>query len=98
MIETDSGTPIAGWPENKVQLLANNKTKASQASASVQTFFPLNAMDLHPFWLVLLPMIFPLLAEYGLLFLGLPEMLTCTLAFIPGPTDTHFRKQKQKSE
>lgn len=73
-IETDSGTAIAGWPENKVQTLANNKSKAANAAAALETFFALNTMDLHPFWAVLLPMIFPLLAEYGLLFLGMPEI------------------------
>ena len=73
-IEMDSGSPIAGWPEAKVQVLASNKTKAANAAALVYRRFPLNVYDLHPVWLVLLPMIFPLLPEYGLLFLGVPDV------------------------
>ena len=71
-IEVDSGTPIAGWPEFKVQRLAENKTKGSNAAAKVEHFFPLCTCDLHPMWDKLLHFFYPLLPEYGLMMLGLP--------------------------
>ena len=73
-IEADSGSPIAGWPECKAQRLAENKTKGSQSAAVLETFFPLNTKDIHPVWQQLLPLFFPLLPEYGLMMLGIPEI------------------------
>jgi hypothetical protein len=73
-IEANSGSPIAGWPECKAQRLAENKTKGSQSAAVLETFFPLNTKDIHPVWQQLLPLFFPLLPEYGLMMLGVPEI------------------------
>ena len=72
-IEADSGTPIAGWPECKVQRLADNKSKGAHSAAMPEHFFPLTTCDLHPLWQELLPLFYPLLPEYGLLLLGLPS-------------------------
>ena len=72
-IKPGSGSPIAGWPVNKVQNAVNNRTKAVASAATVNRSFPLCIFDLHPFWAeVLLPLLFPLLTEYGLLLLGVP--------------------------
>ena len=74
-IMEDSGSVLAGWPESKVQRIAENKSKASGANATLERFFPMNVMDLHPVWVdVLLPLLFPLLAQYGMLILGLPHV------------------------
>ena len=72
-IKDDSGTPLAGWPECKVQRMAENQAKASNANATIERFFPMCVMDLHPIWhFILLPLMFPLLPQYGMLLLGLP--------------------------
>lgn len=73
-IKEESGSPVAGWPENKVRQVAENKAKANHAAAAVNRFFPLCFADLHMVWHVLLPLIVPLLPEYGLLLLGVPEI------------------------
>ena len=71
-IKGESGSPIAGWPEAKVQKAADNKCKGAMAGAKVERWFPLLIFDLHPIWMILLPVLFPLMAEYGVLLLGLP--------------------------
>ena len=72
-IKQSSGSPIAGWPASKVQIAVSNKAKGSVAAAAVNDWFPLCIFDLNPVWTdVLLPMVFPMLKEYGILFFGLP--------------------------
>lgn len=72
-IKPSSGSPIAGWPVGKVQLAVTTKTKANTASSVVERWFPLCIFDLHPVWPeMLLPMFFPLMTEFGLVFLGNP--------------------------
>ena len=71
-IKPSSTSCLAGWPEQKVRRLADNKKKTSQ-SAEVHYFYPLNIFDLSPVWhKMLLPIVCPLLLQYGVLFLGLP--------------------------
>jgi len=71
-VKTDSGTPIAGWPEFKARKIAENKKKAC-SGVPVERFFPLTVVDLHPVWIqLLLPLMIPLFTEMGLLLLGQP--------------------------
>ena len=71
-IKSDSGTPIAGWPEAKVRHMCQNKSKGLGGAVSM-TQFPLNTYSLKPFmYKVLLPFIYPLLLHYGVLLLGCP--------------------------
>ena len=71
-IKTDSGTPIAGWPEAKVRHMAQNKSKGLSGSVSM-TQFPLTTFSLKPFLCdFLLPHLYPLLLNFGLMLLGCP--------------------------
>lgn len=71
-IKAESGTPIAGWPEVKVRHMCQNKSKGLGGATSM-TEFPLNTYSLKPFLhSVLLPFIYPLLLNYGILLLGSP--------------------------
>ncbi|CAK0826978.1 unnamed protein product [Prorocentrum cordatum] len=72
-IKPSSGSKIAGWPWAKVANAVHNRAKAATGCAKVERSFPLCVFDLHPLWPeVLLPCIFPLLSQFGLLFFGLP--------------------------
>ena len=71
-IKVDSGTPIAGWPEHKVRQMCQNKSKGMGGAMSM-TEFPLNTYSLKPFLhTLLLPLIYPLMLQYGILLLGCP--------------------------
>ena len=71
-IKSDSGAPIAGWPEAKVRQMCQNKSKGLGGAMSM-TEFPLHTYSLKPFLhSVLLPFIYPLLMNYGVLLLGCP--------------------------
>ena len=82
-IRSESGTPIAGWPEIKARKIAENKKKASQGVPAF-FFFPLLLFDMAPMWhQLLLPLMIPLFTESGLLLLGLPGVgKTPTVAII----------------
>ena len=81
-IKADDGNPISGWPERTVCKAAANKAMANSA-ADPETFFPLNVYDLKPVWNeVLLPRLFPLFTEFGLLALGWPGVGKTPLAII----------------
>eukprot|EP00438_Fugacium_kawagutii_P018364 Skav210909 [mRNA] locus=scaffold15:130393:132312:+ [translate_table: standard] len=70
--KADSGTPIAGWPEGKARFMAQNKSKGLSGALSM-TEFPLTTMSLKPFLReTLLPLIYPLLLNYGIMLLGSP--------------------------
>lgn len=71
-MKQSSGSKIAGWPEQRIRRIAENKRKAS-TSAPVQRFFPLTTMDLKPVWhKTMLPYMIPILLECGILLLGQP--------------------------
>ena len=64
--------PIAGWPEGKVRIITQNKSKAS-SGATLQRGFPLTTSSLKPFLAdKLLPLLYPLLVCYGVIALGWP--------------------------
>ncbi len=71
-MKPSSGSKIAGWPENRIRRIADNKRKAAE-SAQVERFFPLTLMDTKPiFWQVLFPLMVPLLLSASVLLLGRP--------------------------
>ena len=71
-IKSDSGTPIASWPEPKVRLMCQNKSRG-QAGAVSMTEFPLTTCSLKPsLHSVLLPLLYPLMLNFGVLLLGCP--------------------------
>ena len=71
-IKPDSSTPIAGWPEAKVRQMCQNKSKGLGGAVSM-TEFPLTTYSLKPFLhTILLPYLYPLLINFGLLLLGCP--------------------------
>jgi hypothetical protein len=71
-IKPDSGSPIAGWPESKVRQMCQNKSKGLGGAVSM-TDFPLTTFSLKPFLHnVLLPHLYPLLTNFGVLLLGCP--------------------------
>ena len=71
-IKSDSGTPIASWPEPKVRLMCQNKSRG-QAGAVSMTEFPLTTYSLKPFLhSALLPLLYPLMLNFGVLLLGCP--------------------------
>ena len=71
-IKEDSDSPIAGWPETKVRIMAQNKSRASNG-ASLQRGFPLTTCSLKPFLTdKLLPLLYPLFVCYGVIALGWP--------------------------
>jgi len=71
-IKEDSESPIAGWPETKVRLMAQNKSRAS-SGATLQREFPLTTFSLKPFLAeALLPLLYPLFICYGVLCIGWP--------------------------
>ena len=65
-IKADSGTPIAGWPEHKVRMMAQNKSRGGGGAVSIPDF-PLTTFSLKPFVHdVLLPYLYPLLSTSAL--------------------------------
>ena len=71
-IKEDSDSPIAGWPETKVRIMAQNKSRASNG-ATLQRGFPLTTCSLRPFLAdKLLPLLYPLFVCYGVIALGWP--------------------------
>ena len=71
-IREDAESPIAGWPEGKVRIMAQNKSKASNGATS-QKGFPLTTFSLKPFLAEkLLPVLYPLFVCYGVVALGWP--------------------------
>lgn len=71
-IKAESGTPIAGWPESKVRHMAQNKSKGLAGAISM-TQFPLTTFSLKPFLFeFLLPNLYPLLLNFGVMLLGSP--------------------------
>ena len=73
-IKEDSGSPIAGWPEAKVTKMAANKSRG-QAGAESHFQFPLQTYSLKaPLSEVLLPLVYPLLTNYGVWLVGWPRV------------------------
>lgn len=71
-IRENSGTPIAGWPEAKVRIMAQNKSKGS-SGAPLEHQFPLVTNSLKPFLAqTLLPILYPLMLNFAFMFLGWP--------------------------
>ena len=78
--------PIAGWPEGKVRIITQNKSKAS-SGATLQRGFPLTTSSLKPFLAdKLLPLLYPLFVCYCVIALGwsgvgkTPALITVILA------------------
>ena len=71
-IRETSGTPIAGWPESKVRMMCQNKSRGL-TGATPQYHFPLQTYSLKPFVAeILLPLIYPLLLSFGFMAIGWP--------------------------
>eukprot|EP00439_Symbiodinium_sp_Y106_P017408 s4620_g2.t1 len=71
-IRETSGTPIAGWPESKVRMICQNKSRGL-TGANPQYHFPLQTYSLKPFVAeMLLPLIYPLLLSFGFMAIGWP--------------------------
>ena len=71
-IKEDAGSPISGWPEAKVRIMAQNKAKG-MAGAQLETDFPLHTYSLKPFLAEkLLPLLYPLFMNFAFMFLGWP--------------------------
>ena len=71
-IKEDSDSPIAGWPEGKVRIMAQNKTRG-MSGATLQREFPLTTFSLKPMLSdTILPALYPLFVCYGVLCLGWP--------------------------
>ena len=71
-IKEDSGSPISGWPESKVRIMAKKKAKG-MAGAQLETDFPLQTYSLKPFLAEkLLPLLYPLWMIFAFMFLGWP--------------------------
>eukprot|EP00438_Fugacium_kawagutii_P021628 Skav212212 [mRNA] locus=scaffold754:1020696:1022177:- [translate_table: standard] len=71
-IKDDSGSPISGWPEAKVRIMAQNKAKG-MAGAQLETSFPLHTYSLKPFLAEsLMPLLYPLFMNFAFMFLGWP--------------------------
>ena len=71
-IKTDSGSPVAGWPEVKVRSMCQNKSRGV-SGAVPQMEFPLTTYSLRlPFVEHVLPLIYPLLMSAAILMLGTP--------------------------
>lgn len=71
-IKEGSGTPISGWPEAKVRLMAQNKSRG-MAGAQLETSFPLTTYSLKPFLAkYMLPLLYPLFMNFAFMFLGWP--------------------------
>ena len=83
-IKPDSCSPIAGWPESKVRIMAQNKARG-QAGAAAARFFPFTTRSLKPFMAdFLLPILYPLLLNYGILTLGWPGVGKTPMLIVMG--------------
>ena len=71
-IKEDADSPISGWPEAKVRIMAQNKAKG-MAGAQLETEFPLHTYSLKPFLAEkLLPLLYPLFMNFAFMLLGWP--------------------------
>ena len=71
-IKDEANTPISGWPEAKVRVMAQNKAKG-MAGAQLETDFPLHTYSFKPFLAKkLLPLLYPLFLNFAFMFLGWP--------------------------
>ena len=83
-IRADSGSPIAGWPETKVRIMAQNKARG-QAGATSAKFFPFSTRSLKPFLAdFLIPILYPLLLNFGVLTLGWPGVGKTPMLIVMG--------------
>ena len=83
-IKPDSGSHVAGWPESKVRIMAQNKARG-QAGATAARFFPFTTRSLKPFMAdFLLPILYPLLLNYGILTLGWPGVGKTPMLIVMG--------------
>ena len=68
----DADTPISGWPEAKVRMMAQNKSRGV-SGAQPQHEFPLTTWSLKPILSEsILPLVYPLLTSFGVFMLGWP--------------------------
>lgn len=68
-IRDDSRSPISGWPEAMVRIMAQNKAKG-MAGAQLETDFPLHTYSLKPFLAEsLMPLLYPLFMNFAFMFL-----------------------------
>ena len=68
----DSSSPISGWPEAKVRIMAQNKAKG-MAGAQLETDFPLHTYSLKPFLAEnLMPLLYPLFMNFAFMLLDWP--------------------------
>ena len=98
-IKADDGNPIAGWPEKTVAKAAANKASANGA-ADPERFFPLTVYDLKPVWSdFLLPLLYPLLVEFGIMFLGWPGVgKTPTVVILSMAMGRYHKRTKECGE
>ena len=69
-IKPESGTPIAGWPETKVRLMAQNKSRGIRGAVPMNEF-PLHSLSLkEPLWERILPWVYPLLMTSAMMIFG----------------------------
>ena len=72
-IKADSGSSIAGWPESKVRIMAQNKARGQAGATTEPNSSPFMMRSLKPFMAdFLLPILYLLLLNYGILTLGWP--------------------------
>ena len=72
--KTKCASPLTGWPMPLVQKACENQVKALQG-ADAQHFYPLTIFDFLPtIWQLIVPLIFALGLERGILLLAAPAM------------------------
>ncbi|CAE7926624.1 unnamed protein product [Symbiodinium sp. KB8] len=71
-IRPDSNSPIAGWPEAKVRMMAQNKARGASGATSLSEF-PLQTFSLNSSLATnILPLLYPMLTSKAILLLGCP--------------------------
>ena len=71
-VRPDSNSPIAGWPEAKVRMIAQNKARGASGATSLSEF-PLQTFSLNSSLATnILPLLYPMLTSKAILLLGCP--------------------------
>ena len=71
-IRPHSNSPIAGWPEAKVRMMAQNKARGASGATSLSEF-PLQTFSLNSSLATnILPLLYPMLTSKAILLLGCP--------------------------
>ena len=77
-------SPIFGWPKGEVTDMIKD-VNAMRSDASIEDFFPLHMVDLHPDWMsVVLPLVLPFALMSGFIFAGISGRGKTVLARIIG--------------